>query len=225
MKKNAILPEVLPKQTALAKADSALANNATQIERVAAELNKTYEQWQVVERANNMLMLKMGLMLQWVFGQLPHGEWESWCENYIHISQRHAHRFRAVAVQFAAVQKLELEEVYKLSVCDEQKKVQKFEQMAFAFLGTDSQADLFEKYKFLDGKRRGGDHGGGMARHEAAKMKHQLEVDHAREQWKLIVQYFREFALQKKGFLHVSPPVLAAGIESINECLRALPKE
>ena len=72
---------------------------------------------------------------------------------------------------------------------------------------------------------RGGDHGGGAAMHERSKHSNQLEILNAHEQWQLIIQYFREFSLQKKRYVHVPPAAIEAGLESIRECIRALPKE
>jgi hypothetical protein len=102
-----------------------------------------------VEKEATMIMLEVGLMLEAVKEQLPHGQLQKWIAENLTISYRHAKRFRELATEFIKANSLKNDEC--LLLCDpansQEALGEKLRQMAFDFLGDKTQAELFEQYK------------------------------------------------------------------------------
>ena len=115
----------------------------------AAHINEKYVQFETVEKEATMLMLEIGVMLEAVKEQLPHGQLMKWVKDNVTISYRHATRFRELAQVFIKATNLNNDEC--LLLCDPENSKEalgeKLRQMAFDFLGDKTQAELFEQYK------------------------------------------------------------------------------
>jgi hypothetical protein len=116
---------------------------------IATQINEKTERFQVVEKEATILMLEIGLAMEFVKQQLPHGQFEKWRNENLTISRSHAHRFRQLAQVFIKANSLNHDEC--LLLCDpansKEALGEKLRQMAFDFLGDKTQAELFEQYK------------------------------------------------------------------------------
>jgi len=116
---------------------------------VAAQINEKVERFQVVEKEATMIMLEVGLGIEYVKEQLPHGQLQKWMSANLTISHRHARRFSELARVFIKANSLKNDEC--LLLCDpansKEALGEKLRQMAFDFLGDKTQAELFEQYK------------------------------------------------------------------------------
>ncbi len=108
------------------------------------------------------LTLRIGLRLEFVKSQLKHGQLNKWIEKHGRLSTSHAHRCRKLAQVFIKAQQIGDDEMFALVDPENSKEalIKKLEQLAFDFIGEDSQAELFAKYgiqvrepKPLGGKR------------------------------------------------------------------------
>lgn len=89
------------------------------------------------------LTLRIGLRLEFVKGQLKHGQFEDWVKANVDISLRHARRCRQLAEAFIGEQKIHQGDALALI---DPSKAKKLEQLVFGFIGDDTQAELFAKY-------------------------------------------------------------------------------
>jgi hypothetical protein len=69
-------------------------------------------------------------------------------------------------------------------------------------------------------QQRGGDHGGGAASHERSMNRHQIELELAIDEWRLIIKQFRDFAIARNRSQLVPGPMLEEGMKSIKDCMR-----
>jgi len=214
----AITPEVMPKPGA----EVAKCLHKETFQTIAVQINTAFDQWKWVDRANTILTLRMGIMLEYVKSQMEHGEWEPWREAHVQMSRPHTYRFRGVAQRFLAKNKLNFKAVLPmLEAQREAPEAERFEQLAMSFVGDLTQTELFEKCKCIP-ERRGGDHGGGAAR--AAQMRQsrmELERLHAQEQWQTVIKTIREFAAANRH-IHIEPRTLTTGIRAIKDALKII---
>ena len=108
------------------------------------------------------LTLRIGLRLEFVKSQLKHGQLNKWIEEHGGISIRHARRCRDLAKVFIEAQQIGEDEMFALVDPENSKEalIKKLEQLAFDFIGEDSQAELFAKYgiQVREPKALGGHH-------------------------------------------------------------------
>jgi hypothetical protein len=119
------------------------------LQSIADQLNEKTERFNVVEKEATMLMLEIGITIEWVKEQLPHGQLEKWVNANLTISKSHARRFRQLAQVFIRANTLKPDECFLLCDPANSKEAlgEKLRQMAFDFLGDKTQAELFEQYK------------------------------------------------------------------------------
>jgi hypothetical protein len=200
--------------------DGQMSKNWT-FEQAAAAINAEYIRWKHHDRETNLCMLRMGIVMELVIAELPHGQWEKWREANISVSRSHTYNFRAVAQKFMIQKKLGIDKAKALLVADDTvtDDGESFQQLAFDFIGDKSQSELFEMCGKLRAAPRGGDHGGGAASHRDAQIRHRLELDQSLDEWNHLIQTFRNFALRTHHYTLVPPPVLNEGLKSIRDCI------
>lgn len=115
----------------------------------SGRINDLYNKYLMVEKEATVMMLEIGLALEYMKEQLPHGQLIKWIEENLTISRMHAHRFRQLARVFIQANSLKPDEAFLLCNPENSKKAlgEKLRQMAFDFLGDRTQAELFEQYK------------------------------------------------------------------------------
>lgn len=132
------------------------------LDPVAAQINEEFAVYEDLEKQATMSMLKIGIALEAVKEQLPHGQLQKWIAANLTISYRHAKRFRELAIVFIKAQQIDPSEMLALVDPENSKAAlgDKLRQMAFEFLGDKTQAELFAEYgiqvreqKQLGGKR------------------------------------------------------------------------
>jgi len=118
------------------------------LDPVAAQINEEYANFEDLEKQATMSMLKIGLLMEHVKEQLPHGQFKRWAEANLTVKYRHAHNFRKLAQVFIAAQQIDSGEMLALVNPENSKKAlgDKLRQMAFDFLGDKTQAELFAEY-------------------------------------------------------------------------------
>ena len=136
-------------KTAVAVVKKGKLDTMSNLQPFAAHINEKYVRFETVEKEATMLMLEIGVMLEAVKEQLPHGQLMKWVKDNVAISYRHATRFRELAQVFIKATNLKNGEC--LLLCDpansKEALGEKLRQMAFDFLGDKTQAELFEQYK------------------------------------------------------------------------------
>lgn len=135
--------------TAVAKVEKSKLDTMSNLQPIAAQINEKYARFEVVEKEATMLMLEIGLAVEFAKEQLPHGQLMKWTQDNLTITHRHANRFRQLAQVFIKANNLKEDEAFLL--CDPENSKEalgdKLRQMAFDFLGDRTQAELFEQYK------------------------------------------------------------------------------
>jgi len=178
------------------------------------------------------LVVRVGLELLALKKEVGHGKWQAFFAERLAgpgFQERHAQRYMEVA---AAVRvKLGGTEGAKRLLASGDAEADAAQQFAVI---RETLADMTDatswRQLWMDFglmrpvKRRGGDHGGGAARMTAAQARTRMELDHALEQWELIIQHMREFALRTHRRLLVPPERLEEGLKSIRDCIRAIEK-
>jgi hypothetical protein len=190
-------------------------------DNLADAIGQLYAQWQVVHRANNILMLRMGILMEWAKELTPQGDWESWFDAHITMSRAHAYRFRAVAQRFMEQHCIGPSAAFLIGTAAEDEapeELQQFEQLALDFIGDKTQAELFEQCGAVR-YRTGGDHGGGKARAEKYPSAHHFRMAMAMRDWTEIQRRLREFVLMRKDYALLDPGVVREGIQSLRDCV------
>lgn len=133
----------------VAEREDSKCNTMLHLLPVATQINEKVERFQAVEKEATMLMLEIGLALEFVKEQLPHGQLIKWIESNLTISRMHAHRFRQLAQVFIKANSLKSDECLLLVDPANSKEAlgAQLRQMAFDFLGDKTQAELFDQYK------------------------------------------------------------------------------
>ena len=136
-------------KTAVAVVEKGKCATMAHLQTIATQVNEKFERFQVVEKEATMLMLEIGLTIEYVKEQLPHGQLEKWVNSNLTISKSHARRFRELARVFISANSLKNDECFLLCDPANSKEAlgEKLRQMAFDFLGDKTQAELFEQYK------------------------------------------------------------------------------
>lgn len=117
-------------------------------EQFLADYSEEVAQFGVKSKEFAELTLRIGLRLEFVKSQLKHGQLNKWIEEHGGISVRHARRCRKLAQVFIKAQQIGDDEMFALVDPENSKEalIKKLEQLAFDFIGDDSQAELFAKY-------------------------------------------------------------------------------
>lgn len=137
------------KSTAVAVVGKSKCPTMGHLQPLAGQINEKFERFQVVEKEATMIMLEVGLAIEYVKEQLPHGQLEKWVKENLTISRSHAQRFRELARVFIKANSIKEDEMFLLCDPANSKEAlgEKLRQMAFDFLGDKTQAELFEQYK------------------------------------------------------------------------------
>lgn len=117
-------------------------------EQFVSAYNAEVAEFKSINKKFAELTLRIGLRLEFVKSQLKHGQLNKWIEEHGGISISHAKRCRKLAQVFIKAQQIGDDEMFALVDPENSKEalINKLEQMAFDFIGDDSQAELFAKY-------------------------------------------------------------------------------
>lgn len=233
-----LAPEVLPPEKSLAR-QKATAVAFCGIEHITESIRANMTEIRKLEDDALNCAIRIGILQEMAKRVIPHGEFNAWREREFGKSLTTLKYYHVLALKRLAEVGLmqgtgkhtpmQLPMPADLSALDDETLIpEKYRQTIFDW-GDDrpqSIRDALDRYGVkVDAKPRGGDHGGGKAMHDLAKSQRINEMMYAQEQWRHIIEQFREFALKRKGFVHVPPDVLDSGLESVRECIRALPKK
>jgi len=161
-KSKAIDAEVLPPEAKRTQGKSDTVSDSVTPVRFAEAadlINSDFARYGELEREATILALRIGMALEMVKDELPHGQLEKWIKANCVIGVRHARRFRQLAKVFLGSCSLPAHKGYLL--CEpEARGHKKVEQLAFAFLGDKSQAELFAEHgiQVRERKQLGGEY-------------------------------------------------------------------
>lgn len=202
------------KSTELVVSADSKCDLGSHLQLVADQINADFAIYKEHEKEATKYMLKIGLLMEHVKKELPHGQLNKWIQQNLTIGYRHAHRFRKLAQAFIEANQLKEGEVFALvDPANSQKELaDRLQQMAFDFLGDKAQGELLEEYgiRFRDPKPLGGDHGGGQARAEIAKAPSAEAIAQAAElDVGALVEELRSLCISDRRKIHlVSLPLL-----------------
>lgn len=100
-----------------------------------------YQRYCAAESEAAFYALQMGIYLEWVKPQLPHGSFEAWREQQIGISKQHASKFAQAAR--AAMERKELKGLRPELLLGDGRERKSAEQMLLDFVDGRSQRQLF----------------------------------------------------------------------------------
>lgn len=114
------------------------------VEPLVEQVRGAYDLFKKRDAEAGFLALQIGLFLVWAKPQIPQGQFETWRESVLGISDRHARRFASAAWQAMARNELKGIDVEMLMGGGSQAEQKANEQLLMDFIGDRSQSELFD---------------------------------------------------------------------------------
>jgi len=195
-------------------------------------INEYHDAARLCYAQSAMYVILCGFELHAARATIGHGEWEKWVEYNCPFTARTAYNYLQAAERKAKdIPNLKHVSDFALGKSPMLLSAPEREQLVETIkAATDGETarQLYLDLGIIKPPRtspaNGGNHHKETLAERLAKASRQMEMLQGPDQWNLIVKYLREFALQKKRYVYVEPGILEAGIESINECVRAIKK-
>lgn len=238
-KTKAIVPEVLPKIKSEPRFRSGCKGRKPNILKLVADCSLP-ERTVKINEYHNLAMtalaqgafyaLLCGFELHAARAQSEHGQWEEWVADNCPFTSRTARKYMAAAEKkFKDIPKLANVMDFTVGVSPAQLQPQQRNLLVQSLRDATDGETMRQMYLDLgiikaDGKKRGGDHGGGKARADALAGLTGLDLEKslADEQWFDITEKIREFTMQRRRYVHVEEAKLKAGLEGVNDCVKAI---